>query len=91
MVDGGRDSGTDGGFRVGTTIPPRVERCRRCGRDRWLIVDDGPAVCRICLMAWVWLAGAVSSGETIAEPSIGARRHSRPGRLDRLDERCKPF
>ena len=51
----------------------------------------GRPICRICLMAWVWLARAVSSGETIAEPSIGARRHATPGRLDRLDERSKPF
>ena len=91
MVDGGRASETGGGFRVGTAIPPRTEGCRRCGRERWLILDDGPALCRICLMAWVWLARAVSSGETIAEPSIGAMRRARPGRLDRLDERSKPF
>jgi hypothetical protein len=91
MVDVGRDSGTGGGFRVGTVLPARLDRCRRCGRDGWLILDDGPPICRICLMAWVWLAKAVSSGETIAEPSIGARRRAIPGRVDRLDERSKPF
>jgi hypothetical protein len=91
MVDGGRDSGTGDGFRVGTAIPPRMDHCRRCGGERRLIVDDGPPICRICLMAWVWLARAVSSGESIAEPNIGAMRHATPRRLGRLDERSKPF
>ena len=91
MVDSGRDSGTGGGFRVGTAIPPRTARCGRCAGERWLIVDDGPPICRLCLMAWVWLARAVSSGESIAEPSIGAMRRATPGRLGRLDERSKPF
>ncbi len=91
MVDGTRDSATGTGFRVGTAIPPRLDTCRRCGGDRRLILDDGPPICRTCLMAWVWLARAVSSGETIAEPSIGTRRPSAHGRLGRLDERSKPF
>jgi hypothetical protein len=89
MVEGSR-SGTGAGFRVGTVIPSRVDRCRRCGGDRRLIVDDGPAICRVCLMAWVWLAGAVSSGETIPEPGIGGL-HASFGRRRRLDERSSPF
>ena len=90
MVDGTRDSAMGIGFRVGTAIPRRRDTCRRCGGDRRLIIDDGPPICRTCLMAWVWLARAVSSGETIPEPGI-ARLHVTSGRQRRLDERSKPF
>lgn len=92
---------------VGTTIAPAGARCRRCGRERWVIVDDGPAICRICLMAWVWLARAITGGETIAEPDIVAMRHAEhahprlgcplcaadraPGLRHKLDERTRPF
>ena len=83
------------------------ERCRRCGGERWLIRDDGPAICRTCVMAWTWLAKAVTGGETIAEPHITQMRHAehlRPEagcplcrpvmthkRLGRLDERSSSF
>ena len=50
--------------------------CRRCGGDRRLILDDGPPICRTCVMAWVWLARAITSGETIAEPHIATMRHA---------------
>ena len=92
---------------VGTTIAPVAARCRRCGRERWLIVDDGPSICRICLMAWVWLARTITAGEAIVEPDIVAMRHfehevptpgcplctrsGAPGLLHKLDQRSRPF
>ncbi len=109
MVDGGRGNGIAGGMPVGTALraTDTTERCRRCGGDRRLILHDGPPICRTCVMAWVWLARAITSGETIAEPHITAMRHAehlRPHlgcplcgpiatrrRLGRLDERSRPF
>jgi hypothetical protein len=110
MVDGGRGNGMAGGMPVGTAIratTPTTERCRRCGGDRRLILDDGPPICRTCVMAWAWLARAITGGETIAEPHIITMRHAehlRPQlacplcapvaprrRLGRLDERSRPF
>jgi len=94
-----------GGTALRTT-PQATGRCRRCGGDRRLILDDGPPICRTCVMAWVWLARAITSGETIAEPHIATMRHAEhlrphpgcplcrpvaPRRLGRLDERSRPF
>jgi hypothetical protein len=109
MVDGGRENGISGGMPVGTALRTTTHatwRCRRCGGGRRLILDDGPPICRTCVMAWVWLARAVTSGETIAEPHIATMRHAehlRPHlgcplcrpvasrRQGRLDERSRPF
>jgi hypothetical protein len=110
MVDGDRWNGMAGGMPVGTALPATTdttERCRCCGGDRRLILNDGPAICRTCLMAWVWLARAITGGETIAEPHITTMRHTehlRPHlgcplcgpvgprrRLGRLDQRSRPF
>ena len=110
MVDVGRENGMAGGMPVGTPLRATTEmtdRCRRCGGDRRLILDDGPPICRTCVMAWVWLARAISGGEMIAEPHITTMRHAehvRPRlgcplcapatsrrRLGRLDERSSPF
>jgi len=99
-----RDRGRTGLTRASRA---RSERCRRCAGERWLIRDDGPAICRICVMAWSWLASAVTGGETIPEPHITTMRHAehvRPEtgcplcrpvlthkRLGRLDERSGSF
>ena len=110
MVDVGREHGMAGGMSVGTalrTATDTADRCRRCGGDRRLILDDGPPICRTCVMAWVWLARAINGGETIAEPHIATMRHvehlrprlgcplcepaARRRRLGRLDERSSPF
>jgi hypothetical protein len=49
--------------------------CDRCGRTRRLIDDDGPPICRLCVMAWAWFARAVTAGEVIVEPSLALLRH----------------
>ena len=46
----------------------RQGRCVRCGRTERLIVDDGPTVCRICVIAWTGFAADLSCGEVTAEP-----------------------
>lgn len=51
------------------------ERCLRCARTSLLIVGDGPAVCRVCAMAWGALAAAITSGDVVPEPDRLALAH----------------
>ena len=62
---------------------PDSAACLRCGRTNHAIVGDGAIVCRICVMAWGALAGAISSGPAIREPDRTALAH-REHRVPRL-------
>ena len=43
--------------------------CSRCGGASHLIADDGPTVCRTCVLAWGQLGAAIVSGYRPHEPS----------------------
>ncbi|HYM83152.1 MAG TPA: hypothetical protein VEY67_03250 [Candidatus Dormibacteraeota bacterium] len=63
-----------------TQGPPRatvatLDACTRCGRDDRLVRDDGPTICRICLLAWGSYAAVVSSGRTAREPAVTELLH----------------
>lgn len=54
----------------------RSPRCARCRTTRHLITGDGPAVCRVCVLAWGWVARLVTSGPFIREPGDPELRHA---------------
>ena len=43
--------------------------CSRCGGAIHLIEDDGPTVCRTCVLAWGQFGAAIVSGRSAHEPS----------------------
>ena len=49
--------------------------CARCGRSAYLIAGDGPAVCRVCLFAWVHYAAVVGQGPVVRELGVAQLRH----------------
>jgi len=54
---------------------PAVARCRRCGRADRLVTDDGPPICRVCIIAWGAFARVVVHPSWVKEPGIVELRH----------------
>jgi hypothetical protein len=50
--------------------------CRRCGGVTHLIAGDGPAVCRVCLFAWVQYAAVIGRGPVVHEIGGAQLRHA---------------
>lgn len=51
-------------------------RCERCGRTEHLIDGDGPAMCRVCVLAWGHYSALILRGQVVREVGGVQLRHT---------------